>query len=199
MIPVLFSLLVFFAGPQVAPSNTCEKEALAFQEEWNTFFADSEKSILSKKEIENFKGLDYFPFDAKWCVLATFFPLDEKQPYVMKTTTGVDRTYLIAGELQFQIEGRDCRLTVFEPLPIKGKPHKSYWFIPFKDHTNGEISYGGGRYLELQAENLVDNTIEINFHKSYAPYCAYSEGYSCPIVPDENMLEVAILAGTKIW
>jgi len=37
----------------------------------------------------------------------------------------------------------------------------------------------------------------IDFNKAYNPYCAYSDNYSCPVVPLANHLTVAIEAGIK--
>jgi uncharacterized protein len=40
---------------------------------------------------------------------------------------------------------------------------------------------------------------EIDFNKAYNPYCAYSNGFNCPIPPKENYLPVAITAGEKTF
>jgi uncharacterized protein (DUF1684 family) len=37
----------------------------------------------------------------------------------------------------------------------------------------------------------------IDFNEAYNPYCAYSDRFSCPLVPKENNLDVAIRAGEK--
>jgi hypothetical protein len=42
------------------------------------------------------------------------------------------------------------------------------------------------------------NTIAIDFNKSYNPYCAYNYKYSCPKVPLENDLNIAIKRALKI-
>jgi uncharacterized protein (DUF1684 family) len=39
--------------------------------------------------------------------------------------------------------------------------------------------------------------ITIDFNTTYNPYCAYNSQYSCPIVPLENDLDIAIEAGVK--
>jgi len=39
----------------------------------------------------------------------------------------------------------------------------------------------------------------LDFNKSYNPYCAYNERYSCPIPPKENDLPVRIEAGIKAF
>ena len=77
-------------------------------------------------------------------------------------------------------------------------PHyRDYLFIPFKDLTNGKESYGGGRYIDLRMRQLDKDKVILDFNKSYNPYCAFSEEYSCPIPPKENHLTIAIEAGEK--
>jgi hypothetical protein len=72
-------------------------------------------------------------------------------------------------------------------------------FLPLKDATCGETSYGGGRYLldtvkgadlgEEQGSLIVD----LNF--LYNPSCAYDARWVCPLPPAGNVLPVAIEAG----
>jgi hypothetical protein len=81
---------------------------------------------------------------------------------------------------------------VFKPV----KEDVEYLFIPFYDKTSGDVTYGGGRYVE--PEMLDNTTIEIDFNMAYNPYCAYNHTYRCPIPPGDNNLDVSILAGEKI-
>ncbi|WP_373396277.1 DUF1684 domain-containing protein [Algoriphagus halophilus] len=37
--------------------------------------------------------------------------------------------------------------------------------------------------------------MELDFNKAYNPFCAYSEGYACPIPPRENDLQLEVRAG----
>ena len=70
-------------------------------------------------------------------------------------------------------------------------------FLPFLDNTNGEETYGGGRYIDLQFPE--GGELVIDFNKAYNPLCAYNEKYSCPIVPLENYLELKVEAGVKAF
>ncbi len=72
---------------------------------------------------------------------------------------------------------------------------ENYLFLPFTDLTNGNGTYGGGRYIDLEIPK--GDTMVIDFNKSYNPYCAYNGKYSCPIPPKENDLNIAIKAGVK--
>jgi len=70
-------------------------------------------------------------------------------------------------------------------------------FLPFKDFTNNESTYGGGRYINFLDTDIKDGKIEIDFNKSYNPWCAYSDGFNCPIPPKENHIETEVTAGEK--
>jgi uncharacterized protein (DUF1684 family) len=74
--------------------------------------------------------------------------------------------------------------------------YQNLLFLPFKDHTSGKTSYGGGRYLDLPIPS--GNKLVIDFNKAYHPYCAYTTGYSCPVVPEDNYLDLAVEAGIKM-
>jgi len=74
--------------------------------------------------------------------------------------------------------------------------YKNYLFIPFKDLTSGTETYGGGRYMDIMIPE--GDEIILNFNTAYNPYCAYANGYFCPIPPAENTLNVEIRAGAMI-
>ena len=122
-----------------------------------------------------------------------------KKGKVIGFSTSTDRIakYRPYGILKFKVDGVKCKLTVFQPArPINGYP--GYLFLPFKDFTNGRESYGGGRYLDLK-EDDVSKKFKLDFNLCYNPYCAYSDGFSCPIPPEENHLHVEIKAGVKTF
>jgi len=78
---------------------------------------------------------------------------------------------------------------------IKKDGFEDYLFLPFSDTTNGNETYIGGRYIDCRIQKDLEWTID--FNKAYNPYCAYNYKYSCPIVPMENDLPIAIIAGVK--
>ena len=79
----------------------------------------------------------------------------------------------------------------------KKEGYGKYLFVPFTDATSGTQSYGGGRYLDLE---LPEGTmLEVDFNYAYNPYCAYTDGYSCPIPKPESRLPISILAGEKVY
>lgn len=78
-----------------------------------------------------------------------------------------------------------------------GMTEESPLFLPFNDLTNGVTTYGGGRYMDVEAP-AEDGSVTLDLNLTYHPYCAYNYKYSCPIPPQENMLDVAIEAGVMM-
>ena len=80
-------------------------------------------------------------------------------------------------------------------------------FLPFRDNTCGEISYGGGRYLTDTVKGtfgrgvivLGPSSLRLDFNYAYNPSCAYSPRWVCPLAPAENTLSEAVPAGEKRW
>lgn len=116
----------------------------------------------------------------------------------MPTYSGAQKTFVKYGVVKFRIDGRRQKLTVYRSLGLETLPqYRDYLFVPFKDKTSGSATYGGGRYMDLKVSDVKDGNCVLDFNKAYNPYCAYSEGFNCPIPPKENTLLVAIKAGEK--
>jgi uncharacterized protein (DUF1684 family) len=114
----------------------------------------------------------------------------------MPTTTTRSPVYRRFGFVQFQLNGMEHQLTVFQNMELKKQEgYTNYLFLPFRDSSSGNESYGGGRYLDLDIPK--GEKILLDFNLAYNPYCVYSDRYSCPIPPEENRLKTAIRAGEK--
>lgn len=176
--------------------NAEVKEAYEFQEQMNQEFADSLKSPLTDEDRLYFKTLDFYPVNEKLIVEAVFVKVKKEKPFKMKTSTDRTPMYKKYGELHFKIDGNDYMLNVYQNIELSKKPgFKDYLFLPFSDLTCGKESYIGGRYIDMRIPT--SDKVIINFNKAYNPYCAYNYKYSCPIVPLENDLDIAIEAGVK--
>ena len=167
-----------------------------YQEELNLSFKDSLHSPLKEEDRLHFEGLEFYPIDEKYVVKAKFVKLKRQKPFEMPTTTTRKPKYIKYGELHFTIDSKELVLTVYRNIDLsKRKGFKDYLFLPFLDETNGIETYGGGRFLDMKVPKSKE--VIIDFNKAYNPYCAYNHEYSCPIVPLENELAVAINAGVK--
>jgi len=169
----------------------------AYWERINTNYRDADHSPLLEKDREHFTQLERFDPDARFRVQASFKSKAGK-PFGMKTTTDRLPQYQAVGQLRFTVAGKKERLTVFRNIDLAKKPgYEDYLFVPFTDLTNGEETYGGGRYIDLRAP--LGKEVELDFNRAYNPYCAYGGKYSCPIPPLENHLELRIEAGVKAF
>lgn len=189
----IFLVLLF---PLVAMAQCTEKAAVAFQAQLNKEYADEKESPLKPTDREHFKGLDFYTIDMKYCVEAKLTKTPQEKPFVMKTSGIRTPLYVKYGELDFSLKGKKCKLNVYRNIELsKQEKYKNHLFLPFTDLTSGVESYGGGRYIDLEATDK--STMTLDFNQAYNPYCAYNEGYSCPIPPKENDLLVEVKAGVK--
>lgn len=153
------------------------------------FFAEHPHSPLDDEQRARFQGLTYFPERED---LAFVLPVDESGEGIgerieMATTDGKTKPFIRSGRISFEVDGEPVTLTLFRDAEQGGL------FIPFRDALSGTETYEFGRYLEPQLQP--DGRLEVDFNYAYNPFCAYGEGWSCPIPPTENDLSLAIRAG----
>jgi hypothetical protein len=189
---LLLTALSCAQGKEPIPGET------EFQKEINAEYKDASTSPLKDKDHKNFKGLAFFKFDTTYVVRARFERTPEETPFQMKTTTERLPIYVKYGIVTFNLKRNAYRLNVYQNQDLmKKEGYEDYLFLPFLDDTNGEESYGGGRYIDLRIPE--GDEVVIDFNKAYNPYCAYNEKYSCPIVPRENYLDLKVEAGVKAF
>ncbi|WP_132702703.1 DUF1684 domain-containing protein [Winogradskyella wandonensis] len=190
---VLFAIL--FSCSEKKPAAIGET---AYQIEQNNIFKDASKSPLKAKDLKNFDGLDFFPFDSSYVVKASLKRTPDSEWFNMKTTTERLSRERIFGVAIFQLKGKTYQLNVYQGEEnLNSEAYRDYLFLPFLDDTNGEETYSGGRYIDLRIPE--SDTIQIDFNKAYNPLCAFNEKYSCPIVPRVNYLDARVEAGVKAF
>ncbi|MFN8449799.1 MAG: DUF1684 domain-containing protein [Anaerolineae bacterium] len=164
-------------------------ELLALRREKDQFFKASPQSPLSLDQQDAFTGLSYYPPNPALDLVVTVEPLPESEgEIVIETTTDERRRYRRYGRFRFMVDGQDAELTIYEA------PYG--YFLPFVDANAGAETYPAGRYLE--PDELGNGQFHVDFNLAYNPYCAYGDGWSCPITPAENRLKLAIRAGEKL-
>ena len=167
-----------------------------YQQKMNESFRDPEVSPLSDRERKDFKGLDFFKPDTNYRVEARLERTPEALPFLMPTTTSRKAMERVYGIARFNIGSQAYELEVYQNLELLDEEgYEDYLFLPFTDNTNGVLTYGGGRYIDLEIPQ--SDLLVIDFNRAYNPYCVYDEKYSCPIVPAVNHLDTEIMAGIK--
>ncbi len=188
---ILLSLLVFASLPVFAQSYS--DSILAHRQHYKQEFLTDPRSPLN---AEDTGYLRFFAPDESYRIPAKLKRTSDEAFFDIPTSSGKNRKYRKYGELQFRIEGNDYSLEVYQSQELlKMDKYKNHLFLPFKDLTNSETTYGGGRYLDLETTDITGDRVIIDFNKAYNPWCAFGRGYSCPIPPDANRLPIAIPAG----
>ena len=139
----------------------------------------------------NFEGLNYYPPNLDYRYTLPLNPVETEEEIIFQTSTDDEQLYYKAGTIDFEVDGQPARLAVYR------SPHHDELFLPFRDATSGNETYGAGRYLEPQ--ELGSGELLVDFNLAYNPFCAYSDSYSCPLPPFENHLKIAIRAGEKAY
>jgi len=169
-------------------------EVLKFREELNRQYRDSNDSPLSEEDRKAFTHHDFYPYQSKYRVEARLELTPDATPFDMATSSGKNKKYRTYGIAHFTIDEVEYELEVYESLRLKALPEfADHLFLPFKDLTTGVSTYGTGRFLDLTKSN--SEILIIDFNQCYNPYCAYSDGYSCPITPFQNFITITIEAG----
>lgn len=155
------------------------------------FFRDAPESPLSPSQHREFKGLRYYDEDPALVFELDAEPFPIQDVVAMQTSTGGEAEYVRWARVTFEVDGQEAGLTLYQE---RGSGHI---FLPFQDANAGGETYGAGRYLEVLP--LGENRVLLDFNYAYNPYCAYNDGWSCPIPPAENRLKVAIRAGEQTF
>lgn len=171
------------------------KEIRTHRETYKNDFLHDPRSPLKESDL---KYLDFYPPSTDAKVEAEFRHTPEAEPFDLPTYSGITRSYRKYGEANFTWEGHRAKLSIYQNMTFISNPvYKDYLFLPFKDLTNGISTYGGGRYINISKADADDGTVTIDFNKSYNPWCAFSDGFNCPIPPAENHLPFEVRAGER--
>lgn len=193
----IFLIAVLLVNIVKAQDRVYLEELEKYREEQNAEFLNPDKSPLTVKERKKFKGHDFFPVQEKYRVDARFEPTPDSKPFPLQTSTGASRLYKRIGILHFELDSEPYTLEAYLQVKQFAVPgEKIYVFLPLIDDTTGKSTYGAGRYLHYEGIPEGTNWV-IDFNKLYNPYCAYSDNYSCPVVPERNHLPIAIEAGVR--
>ncbi len=136
-----------------------------------------------------FKGLEYFPLDTAFRVLAHLVPHAAPRTLRIMNVLGQTEDYRSPGMLEFTIHGAPYHITA----SFEGKDTTQY-FVIFRDATSKDSTYPAGRFMYVALADSAGNTL-IDFNRSYNPPCAFTAFATCPLPPKENVLSLPLTAG----
>ncbi len=191
-------ILLLTTGWLQAQPVTYEQQIMAHRSDYKAEFRASASSPLHSNS--DLMGLRFYAPDVRYRVEATVRLTPDAEPFDLPTYSGKTQPHVKYAVVSFTLNGHPYELAVFRSLNLMQLPqYRDYLFLPFKDATSGKETYGGGRYLDLRLRDIQAGKLMLDFNKAYNPYCAYADGYSCPIPPRENQLPIAIEAGEKTY
>lgn len=138
-----------------------------------------------------FAGLDYWPAQRGWAVVARFEPHRPARTLEVVDMVGMASALANPGRLVFERDGRSHALEAI------GNPDGSLLVI-LADRTSGHGSYAAGRYIDVPALGA-DGNVVLDFNRAYNPPCAFTPYATCPLPPAENRLDLLIEAGEKAY
>lgn len=178
-----------------------------FRARKDQLFATHPQSPLSVSDRQSFAGLAYFPYAKELRVEADLTPADEGSP--VETTGGEEMPMRLAAHVEFRANGSVARLPVYW-IDVYG----GGLFLPFRDATCPNESYGGGRYLfdtvkgstfewiapralEPGRMGYAGGRVILDFNYAYNPSCAYDVRWVCPLARQESTLSFPVRAGER--
>jgi uncharacterized protein (DUF1684 family) len=161
----------------------------------DTLFRDHPQSPLLADDPLRKTGLPYWPYDPSLRFELPLVPTPEPAELSLPDSEAVTQLRRIG--------------SVELPAPV-GASVDVWWlvqyggglFLPVRDGTAGQSSYGGGRYLldtakgadlGSQSDSLV---VDMNF--LYHPSCRYNPAWQCPLAPAGNRITAPVRAGEQL-
>lgn len=134
-----------------------------------------------------FKGLDNYPIQPQWRVVARFEPYKDKKIAIANILGQVSQE-TSPGAVVFDWQGKTYRMDAMDG-------GKGSLFLVFGDQTNGRETYGAGRFLDTDPPK--DGKVVVDFNTAYNPPCAFTAFATCPLPPAQNKLALKVEAGEK--
>ncbi|MEQ9245498.1 MAG: DUF1684 domain-containing protein [Nitratireductor sp.] len=139
-------------------------------------------------------GVTAFDYDPEWRIPGFYTPTERTDYEAETVEEGVRESTPRMGTFTFEFKGRSYEIVLIG----KDTPHGIQPVAHVRDKTNGTITYGAGRVIELQFTDEANTRIDwIDFNYAVALPCAFTNFVTCPLVPPENHLDFEILAGEK--
>jgi uncharacterized protein len=166
-----------------------------WREERDRLFATHPQSPIPEAERGNFAGVPYYDYDPSKRVLAECLQA-EPRSYDIPTSGEQLMRFSRCGIATFELESEAAELELYWLDAYGGG-----LFLPFRDATSGETTYGAGRYLldTVKGADLgtTGDRLVLDFNFAYNPSCSYDPRWVCPLAPPSNRLRVAVKAGER--
>jgi uncharacterized protein len=136
--------------------------------------------------LQRFGGRRWFPVDETYHVEGVFTAYNPPKPLAITNILGDASTQTSPGVVTFTLGGQEHQLDA------------TGWrdgglVLHFRDATNGQQTYGGGRALTTAPPT--GDLVALDFNRTANLPCAFTEFATCPLPPQQNRLSIRIEAG----
>jgi uncharacterized protein (DUF1684 family) len=158
-------------------------------------FLEHPQSPLEADDPLRETGLPYWPYDPALRITAPLLPAPQPRELAIQTSDHLITMSLI-GQVALPSQ-LDATVDVWWLDQYAGG-----LFLPLRDGTAGQGSYGAGRYLLDTAKGAdlggshSQLTLDLNF--LYHPSCRYSPLWSCPLAPEGNRITAPVRGGEQM-
>jgi uncharacterized protein (DUF1684 family) len=161
-------------------------------------FRNHPQSPLPPDDPLRATGLPYWPYDPDLRFATLSLRPAPAEPVRLVVPTGGEETTTL------RLIGRvELPAPLSAPLDVwRLEQYAGGLFIPLRDGTAGDTSYGGGRYILDTAKGAdlgggMDTlTIDLNF--LYHPSCRYGPDWVCPLAPAGNVITASVHGGERL-
>lgn len=161
----------------------------------DTLFSRHPQSPLRPADPLRASGLAYWPYDPG---MRFVLPVLPSAPATLTLPTGLSTATTLhrIGHVALP-EPLEADLDVWSLEQYGGGI-----FLPLRDQTSGDTTYGGGRYVLDTAKgadlggDATALVVDLNF--AYHPSCRYDSAWTCPLAPDGNTITVPVCVGERL-
>ncbi len=186
---VIIIISIMVSGLQDAYTQSI----VSYRKEKNDYFKTDKNSPI--EDQVGFKELLYFAPNKTYSITPTIDLIKDSSFVTIVNNDGEKNKYWRFAKAIFELNDQKDTLVIYRNASLS-KDAPGY-FLPFYDQTNGEETYSGGRYLDLEIGDSTSFVLDFNF--AYNPYCVYNYRFSCPIPPAENKLNTRIEVGERMF
>ncbi|WP_329165398.1 DUF1684 domain-containing protein [Streptomyces sp. NBC_01717] len=139
--------------------------------------------------IQNFDRTDVFAYDPAWVLEASYTPVPgaRRVGFEHIRDNGGTRDLAVPGDISLTLDGQEYVLSAFDD--------DGTLLLVFGDPTNGDITYGAGRFLFVT--HTGEGRVLLDFNRAFVPPCGFSDQYNCPMPPRQNRFHLPVEAGEK--
>ena len=180
-----------------------EQATLQLRADRDDLFRSHPQSPIPEPQRARFGGLSYFDYNAGYRMRVAVEPAQPAghpgQALQLPSSGAEQFSFVLVGRVRLAGPLEGAVLPVYWMLDYAGGV-----FVPLRDATSGDETYGAGRYLLDSAKGAdlggdhASGELMLDFNLAYHPSCAYDPKWNCPLAPPQSRLAMRVEAGERL-